>query len=73
VSSPAVSQAYERARQCLRIARAHLTDWPASLDGWARKVAEARFWRAEARRLRRGIYHGSFCALAHDHEGECKL
>lgn len=45
-------EAYDKARECLRLARAHITEWPASLDGWARKVHEARYWRSEARRLR---------------------
>lgn len=53
MSDPAVSLAYERARDCLRIARAHLEEWPPSLDGWARKLREAAYWRSEARRLRR--------------------
>jgi hypothetical protein len=46
------SRAYEKARECIRIAREHLAVWPPSLDGWTRKIHEARYWRAEARRLR---------------------
>ncbi len=44
------SLAYEKARQCLRLARVHLADCRVTL--WAEKVKEACYWRAEARRLR---------------------
>jgi hypothetical protein len=43
-------RAYERARECLRVARVHLADCRPSL--WAQKVREAAAWRDEARRLR---------------------
>jgi len=46
-------QAYDRARECLRVAREHLHVRPVSLSAGVRKIREAQFWRDTARCLRR--------------------